>query len=319
MRDPYEVLGVAKDASAKDIKSAYRKLAKKYHPDQNPDDPKAQERFAEATQAYDVVGDDNKRAAYDRGEIDGAGKPRFAGFEGAAGGGGSYGGFRRTQRGPGGVHFEFRGAGPGPGDDPFADPSDIFAEIFGSSFAGKAKTGPRPGARGASASSASADVTATLDVTLEEVAAAAKVTANLPNGRRIAVKLPAYVEDGQTIRLKGQGDATPLGGAGDAHVTIRFRRHPRFRVDGRDLHIGVQVPLADAVLGKKLPVDTLEGKVAVTIPAWSSSDRSLRIKGRGLPLKSGGRGDLYANVRIMLPEGDAELEALMQRRRDAEA
>src|SRR5690606_14879671 len=103
MRDPYEVLGVAKNASAKDIKSAYRKLAKKYHPDQNPDDPKAQERFAEATQAYDVVGDEKKRAAFDRGEIDGAGKPRFTGFEGfeGAAGDGSYGGFRRTQRGPG--------------------------------------------------------------------------------------------------------------------------------------------------------------------------------------------------------------------------
>jgi len=318
MRDPYEVLGVAKNASAKDIKSAYRKLAKKYHPDQNPDDPKAQERFAEATQAYDVVGDDNKRAAYDRGEIDGAGKPRFAGFEGAAGEA-PYGGFRRAQRGPGGVHFEFRGAGPGPGEDPFADPGDIFAEIFGNAFAGKAKSGPRPGAGTSRVSSAGADVTAMLDVTLEEVASAAKVTANLPNGRRIAVKLPSYVEDGQTIRLKGQGDPSPLGGAGDAHVTIRFRRHPRFRVEGRDLHVGVQVPLADAVLGKKLPVETLDGKVAVTLPAWSSCDRSLRIKGKGLPLKTGGRGDLYANVRIMLPEGDAELEALMQKRRDAEA
>ncbi|NMG38861.1 DnaJ domain-containing protein [Chelativorans sp. ZYF759] len=318
MRDPYEVLGVAKNASAKDIKSAYRKLAKKYHPDQNPDDPKAQERFAEATQAYDIVGDDNKRAAFDRGEIDGAGKPRFTGFEGAAGDG-TYGGFRRTQRGPGGAHFEFRGAGPG--DDPFADPGDIFAEIFGNAFAGKAKTGPRPGAGAASGAGRTApprgDVTATLDVTLEEVASAAKVTANLPNGRRIAVKLPSYVEDGQTIRLKGQGDATPLGGAGDAHVTIRFRRHPRFRVEGRDLHLGVQVPLADAVLGTKIPVETLDGKVAVTIPAWTSSDRSLRIKGKGLPLKTGGRGDLYANVRIMLPEGDAELEALMRKRRDA--
>jgi DnaJ-class molecular chaperone len=316
MRDPYEVLGVAKNASAKDIKSAYRKLAKKYHPDQNPDDPKAQERFAEATQAYDVVGDEKKRAAFDRGEIDGAGKPRFTGFEGfeGAAGDGSYGGFRRTQRGPGGVHFEFRGAGQG--EDPFGDPSDIFAEIFGNAFAGKTKTGPRPGAGGARASASGADVAATLDVTLEEVASAAKVTANLPNGRRIAVKLPAYVEDGQTIRLKGQGDASPLGGAGDAHVTIRFRRHPRFRVEGRDLHVGVQVPLADAVLGTKIPVETLEGKVAVTIPAWSSSDRSLRIKGKGLPLKSGGRGDLYANVRIMLPEGDSELEALMRRRRE---
>jgi DnaJ-class molecular chaperone len=316
MRDPYDVLGVARNASAKDIKSAYRKLAKKYHPDQNPDDPKAQERFAEATQAYDVVGDEKNRAAYDRGEIDAAGKPRFAGFEGFGGGpGGGQGGFRRSSHGPGGAHFEFRGGSPG--GEAFDDPSDIFAEIFGNAFSGKAKAGPRPGGGARRASGSGADVTATLDVSLEEVASAAKVTANLPNGRRIAVKLPAYVEDGQTIRLKGQGEPSPLGGAGDAHVTIRFRRHPRFRVEGRDLHAAVQLPLADAVLGKKVPVETLEGKVAVTIPPWSSSDRSLRIKGKGLPLKTGERGDLYANVRIMLPEGgDPELEALMRKRRE---
>jgi DnaJ-class molecular chaperone len=314
MRDPYEVLGVARGASAKDIKSAYRKLAKKYHPDQNPDDPKAQERFAEATQAYDVVGDEKTRAAYDRGEIDAGGKPRFAGFEGAAGEN-PFGGFRRAGRGPGGMHFEFRSNRPG--DDPFADPSDILSEIFGQAFKQQTRTGPGPGAGGAGRAAASgADVAATLDVSLDEVLKASKVTANLPGGRRIAVKLPAYVEDGQTIRLKGQGEPSPLGKPGDALVTIRFKKHPRFRVEGRDLHLGVPVPLADAVLGAKIPVETLDGKVAIAIPPWSSSDRSLRLKGRGLPLKAGGRGDLYANLRIMLPEGgDDELEALMKKSR----
>jgi DnaJ-class molecular chaperone len=314
MRDPYDVLGVAKNASAKEIKAAYRKLAKKYHPDQNPDDPKAQERFAEATQAYDVVGDAKTRAAFDRGEIDAHGKPRFAGFEGFEGAheGGPFSGFRRTGRGPDGTHFEFRTSGVG------EDPDDILSEIFGHAFSRQSRPGGRAsaGAAGRTASSG-ADMTATLDVSLEEVASAAKVTANLPNGRRIAVKLPAYVEDGQTIRLKGQGEASPLGKPGDAHVTIRFRKHPRFRVDGRDLHVAVPVSLADAVLGAKVPVETLDGKVAVTIPPWSSSDRSLRLKGRGLPLKTGGRGDLYANVRIMLPEGgDDELEASMRKRRE---
>ncbi len=310
MRDPYEVLGVAKGASAKEIKSAYRKLAKKYHPDQNPDDPKAQERFAEATQAYDIVGDEKNRGAYDRGEIDAQGKPRFAGFE-TAGGADPFGGFRRSGRGPGGMHFEFRSNRPG--EDPFGDTGDIFSEIFGQAFS-QGAGGPQQRTRRAAAPGG--DVTATLDVTLEEVASAAKVTAELPGGRRIAVKLPSYVEDGQTIRLKGQGEVSPLGQPGDALVTVRFRRHPKFRVEGRDLHIAVPVPLADAVLGAKVPVETLSGKVALAVPAWSSSDRSLRIKGRGLPLKGGGHGDLYANIRVMLPEDkDPELEALARKLR----
>jgi curved DNA-binding protein CbpA len=144
MRDPYQVLGVPRDASAKDIKSAYRKLAKKYHPDQNPDDPKAQERFAEATQAYDVVGDEKARAAYDRGEIDAAGKPRFAGFEGFEGAGQDpFGGFRRSGRGPGGMHFEFRGGRPG--EEPFGDPNDILSEIFGQAFSQQARPGTGQG------------------------------------------------------------------------------------------------------------------------------------------------------------------------------
>ena len=134
MRDPYEVLGVAKNASAKDIKSAYRKLAKKHHPDQNPDDPKAKDRFAAANQAYEILGDDKTRAAFDRGEIDADGKPRFQGFEGAAGSD-PFAGFRRQQGGPGGAHFEFRGGGPG-GGNPFGGDAgdDIFSQIFGNAF-----------------------------------------------------------------------------------------------------------------------------------------------------------------------------------------
>ena len=154
-----------------------------------------------------------------------------------------------------------------------------------------------------------------LDVTVEEVATATKVTATFPHGKTISVKLPAYVEDGQTIRLKGQGEPG-LGGPGDAMVKVRFARHGRYRVEGRDLRADVEVPLADAVLGAKVAVDTPTGKVAVTVPAWSSSDKVLRLKGRGLPLKSGGHGDLYAHVRVMLPEEpDAELEALIRQRR----
>lgn len=309
MRDPYEVLGVAKNASAKDIKSAYRKLAKKHHPDQNPDDPKAKDRFAAANQAYEIVGDEKTRAAFDRGEIGPDGKPRFQGFEGAAGAGGDpFAGFRR-QQGPGGARFEFRSGRPG--GDPFDGNSDIFSQIFGDAFSGM-RGGAGAGAGAGRQQATAADINVTLDITVEEAATAEKVTAMFPDGRKVAVKLPAFVEDGQTIRLKGQGEQGP-GQPGDALVKIRFRRHPRYRVEGRDLHADLPVTLADAVLGAKVAVETPTGKLAVNVPAWSSSDKVLRLKGRGLPEKAGGHGDLYAHVRIMLPEGGSSaLEALLR-------
>ncbi|HRP78059.1 MAG TPA: DnaJ C-terminal domain-containing protein [Aquamicrobium sp.] len=324
MRDPYDVLGVAKNASHKDIKSAFRKLAKKYHPDQNPDDPKAKDLFAEVNQAYEIVGDEEKRGQFDRGEIDATGKPRFAGFEGGAHGD-PFAAFRRAQGaqgGPGGAHFEFRTSG-GEG----FDAGDIFSELFGtrrgpggmgSGMGGG--PGGGMGGRSRSAAPAGADLNVVLDVTIEEAARADKVAAHFPDGRKVGIKLPAFVEDGQTIRLKGQGQPSPFGGKpGDALVRIRFRPHSLYRVEGRDLHVDVPVPLADAVLGAKVPVETPHGRLAVAVPAWSSSDRRLRLKGKGLPLKSGGHGDLYAHVRIMLPEGDHALEALMRKERSADA
>lgn len=307
MQNPYEVLGVAKNASAKDIKSAFRKLAKKHHPDQNPNDPKAKDRFAAINQAYEIVGDEKQRAAFDRGEIGPDGKPVFHGFEGAAGGD-PFGGFR-TRQGPGGSRFEFRTSTMG--GDPLGGNDDIFSELFGQAFS------QRGGAGRAQRAQPGADINVTMDVSIEEAATAAKVTAVFPNGKTISVKLPNYVEDGQTIRLKGQGEPG-FGGPGDALVKIRFRKHPRYRVEGRDLHVDLPVPLADAVLGEKVAVETPTGKVAVTVPAWSSSDKVLRLKGRGLPEKAGGHGDLYAHVRVMLPEQhDAELEALMKRQRSS--
>ncbi|MBI1621969.1 DnaJ C-terminal domain-containing protein [Aquamicrobium zhengzhouense] len=309
MRDPYDVLGVAKNASAKDIKSAFRRLAKKYHPDQNPDNPKAKDSFAEVNQAYEVLGDETKRGQFDRGEIDAAGKPRFADF---GPGGDPFGGFRRSGAGGPGSHFEFRTSGPGGG----FDASDIFSDLFGGGFS----RGASGGAQRRAGASSGGDINVTLDVTIEEIATAAKVTAMFPDGRKVGIKLPAFVEDGQTIRLKGQGEGSPLGGQpGDALVKVRLRPHPVYRVEGRDLHVDVPVALADAVLGGKVPVETPHGRFAVAVPAWSSSDRKLRLKGKGLPLKNGGQGDLYAHVQIMLPEGDAELEAYAQRLREGEA
>lgn len=309
MRDPYEVLGVARNASSKDIKSAFRKLAKKHHPDQNPNDPKAKDRFAAANQAYEILGDEKTRAAFDRGEIDADGKPRFQGFEGA--GGDPFAGFRR-QQGPGASHFEFRSSG----GSPFGDGAgDIFSQIFGDAFNQQRPGGGMGGAGGERRRQAptGGDLNVALDITIEEAAAAEKVTAIFPDGRKIAVKLPNYVEDGQTIRLKGQGEQG-YGQPGDALIKVRFRRHPRYRVEGRDLHADLPVSLHDAVLGAKVAVETPTGRIALAVPAWSSSDKVLRIKGRGLPEKAGGHGDLYVHVRIMLPEGgDPDLEALVKK------
>lgn len=317
MRDPYDVLGVKKTASDKEIKSAFRKLAKKHHPDQNPDDPSAQEKFAAANQAYEILGDAEKRKQYDRGEIDAQGRPRFhPGMGGGHAGEDPFAAFRRAG-GARGQRFEFRSGRGGP-DMQFGDASDIFSEIFGQAFSGGAQAGPRAGGPfGArpGAAQRGADIQATIEVSVEEMATGAKVAAVFPTGRKLSIKLPDYVEDGQVIRLKGQGEAGPGGQPGDALLTIRVRQGGRWSVEGRDLHVDLPVSLADAVLGAKLPLETPTGRIAVAVPAWSSSDKVLRLKGRGLPLKGGGHGDLYVHLRVMLPEGgDAELEKLMRAR-----
>lgn len=305
MRDPYDVLGVPKNASSKDIKSAYRKLAKKYHPDQNPNDPQAKDQFAAANQAYEILGDEKQRAAFDRGEIGPDGKPLFHGYE-SAGGGDPFAAFR--QRG-GDANFDFRSASGHPfGGASGGNAEDIFSEIFGDAFAGG---GNRQSARPRKVPKGD-DISATLDISIEEMATAARVNAYFPDGRKLAIKLPDFVEDSQTIRLKGQGMQGP-GGAGDALVKIRLRAHPRYRVEGRDLHVDLPVQLRDAVLGATVPVETPTGRLGIKVPAWSSSDKIMRLKGKGLPLKNGGHGDLYAHVRIMLPSGgDQDIEALMR-------
>ncbi|MCO5160074.1 MAG: DnaJ domain-containing protein [Mesorhizobium sp.] len=307
MRNPYDVLGVAKTASSKEIKAAFRKAAKQHHPDQNPNDPKAKDRFAAVNQAYEILGDEKRRGEFDRGEIDAEGKPRFAGFEGAGAGGDPFAGFRRSGQGPGGARFEFRTAG-GPGGGAGFGAGDIFGDLFGSAF-GRGE--PEFATRGAPSS----DMKVNLDISIEEAATGIRKATLFPDGRKVGVQLPHYVEDGQEIRLKGEGALLPTGGRGDAVVKIRLRRHPRYTLDGRDLRVDLPVSLKDAVLGAKLPVETLGGRVAVTVPPWSSSDRVLRIKGRGLPTKTGDKADLYVHVRVMLPEGgDHELEALMKKR-----
>ncbi|AGF74239.1 heat shock protein DnaJ [Bartonella australis AUST/NH1] len=296
MRDPYTVLGVERTAKPQEIKSAFRKLAKKYHPDHNADDAKAKERFSEVNQAYEIIGDKNKKAQFDRGEIDAEGKPIHQAY-------GAGGNFRNRQNPFSGETrgFDFNSSG-GAG----FDVNDIFRDLFGKGEGFPNSTKYNPSQRGS-------HVRANLSVTLEQIVGAEKVEAIFPNGKKLKIKLPAYVENEQTIRLKGQGEESPYGQAGDALVTIHIQKHPRFRVEGRALHLDLPVSLKHAVLGTKEEVETLEGRVVLTIPAWSSSDRVLRLKGKGLRLKNGERDDLYVHIRVMLPESrDAALEQFLR-------
>lgn len=315
MRDPYDVLGVGRSASADEIKKAFRRLAKKHHPDQNRDDPKAQEAFAEVNAAYEILGDTAKKGQFDRGEIDAEGKPRFTGHPG--------GGF--DFRSGGGPFGGGRGGRPGHGGGPEFD--DFLTDILGQAFGGRARAGMGggpggmgggPGGMGgagrAGPRTRGEDVEVEARVSLEDVAAHAKIRVELPTGRTLDVQLPEGVSDRQQIRLKGQGHTgTP---SGDAIVTVVFERHPQFRVNGHDLEIDAPVTLEDAVLGGRVRVPTLSGAVELNLPAGTTGAKELRLKGKGLPTKAGGHGNLYVKPRIVLPEtGDAELAAFLQARR----
>jgi DnaJ-class molecular chaperone len=319
MRDPYEVLGVARGASAAEIKSAFRKLAKKHHPDANKNDSKAASRFSELNAAYEIVGDAEKRKAFDRGEIDAEGKPRFQGFGPGAGAGGtdregvfetfSYGpeGFQRGGGGAGG----FRGGAGGGGFE------DILKEMFGGRTGAR---GARPGGfqfeQENSARQGGQDIAATLTITLAEAAEGAKKRVHLPTGKEVEVKIPAGLAEGQQIRLKGQGMPGPRGRAGDVLITVAVAPHPLFVREGADLRLELPITLYEAVLGGKVRVPTLDGAVELAIPAGTSSGRTFRLKGKGFPAKDRA-GDLLATARIVLPEGnDAELEELMKKWRD---
>ena len=308
MRDPYETLGVSKGANEGEIKSAYRKLAKKLHPDANKHDPKAASRFAELNAAYEIVGDDDKRKAFDRGEIDAEGKPRFQGFGGGGfhpGQGGSQ--FESFSFGPEGFQRAGRGGGFGGG----GGFEDLLRGMFGGATRGARGGGTfEPEDFGGPATGQ--DLQAALTVTLPEAARGSKARVHLPTGKDIEVKIPAGITSGQTIRLKGQGWPSASGKAGDALITVNVAPHPLFKPDGTDLRLELPVTLYEAVLGGKIRVPTLDGAVELAIPAGTSSGRTFRLKGKGLKAKSG-TGDLLATVRIVLPEGsDEELKALMK-------
>jgi DnaJ-class molecular chaperone len=309
-------LGVSKNASAAEIKSAFRRQAKKLHPDANKHDPKAAARFAELNAAYEILGEADKRKAFDRGEIDAEGKPRFQGFEGFGAGRGPGAGFGQDGTFEtftwGRDGFQRAGGRASGGFSGFSGFEDILKEAFGGRGGRSGGVQFDQESRGGGGQ----DVTAALTITLPEAAKGTKKRVQLPTGKAVEVTIPPGLNDGQTIRLKGQGVASVRGHAGDLLITVSIARHPLFTRDGVDLRLELPITLYEAVLGAKVRVPTLDGAVELAIPAGTNSGRTFRLKGKGFPAKDGA-GDLLAAVRIMLPErGDAELDELMRRWRD---
>lgn len=299
MADPYSLLGVARGADEAAIKSAYRKLAKALHPDRNKDNPKAAEKFSEVTRAYDLLSDKDKRAQFDRGEIDADGNPTHPFGFGGGPGGGTYN--RSGRAGPSG--FEFGGEG--------ADFGDIFENLFsggrgrgGGGFGGFGGGRAAPPEKGAS-------ITYRLAVDFVDAATRAPQRITLADGKTIDLKLPAGVESGTQMRLPGKGQPGP-GGAGDAIVTIEVKSHPFYTRDGDNVRLDLPVTLGEAVNGGKIKVPTVDGPVMLGVPAGARSGQTLRLKGKGFTRKDGTRGDQLVTLMIDVPADDAALKAFVQ-------
>jgi DnaJ-class molecular chaperone len=285
--DPYDVLGIKKDATPEEIRAAYRKRAKKLHPDLNPGDSQAEQRFKELNAANDLLSDPEKRGRFDRGEIDASGteKPRQRYYRDFEAGGPEPGAYRSAA-----------------GYADFGDASDIFSDLFGG---GRAGTGGHGNFR-----MRGSDVHYRLEVDFLDAVNGATRQVTLADGKPIDVAIPAGMREGQALRLKGKGEPG-LGGAeaGDALIEIGIRPHAFFVRDGEDIRLDLPISLREAVLGGKVPVPTPTGPVVATVPKWSSSGKVLRLKGRGVPMRTGHAGDLYVTLRIVLPdEPDPALE-----------
>ncbi|GGB58945.1 molecular chaperone DnaJ [Blastomonas aquatica] len=297
MSDPYAILGVSKGASEKDIKSAYRKLAKELHPDYNKDNAVAAARFSEVTRAYDLLSDKDKRARFDRGEIDIDGNPAAPfGFGGG-------GGFRQQGRTSENAGFS------GFGNDG-VDFADIFDGLFGGLGGGSTYRGGAGGARGAAPKGA--NVAYKLAVDFTDAAALKPQRITLADGKTIDLKLPHGVETGTNMRLTGKGQPGP-GGAGDGIVTIEVRPHRFFRRDGDNVRLDLPISLKEAVAGGEVRVPTVDGAVMMKIKPGSQSGQQMRLKGRGFHGKAGVRGDQIIELQIRLPEGgDAALTQFVE-------
>ena len=281
--DPYKTLGVKKDASQEEIQKAYRRRAKKLHPDLNPGDKQAEEQFKEVSAAYDLLSDTEKRARFDRGEIDASGAERPE---------------RQYYRDFG----ERRAGNPYASNAGFADFSDFADDDIMSAFFGRA--GQRNRTRRGS------DARYSLDIDFLDAVNGGTRTITLPDGSTLDVKIPPGIRDGQVLRLRGKGQSGfGDGPPGDALIEVHVRPHPLFRREGDDIHIELPVPVRDAVLGGKLRVPTPTGTVTMTIPKWSNTGAKLRLKGKGTRRSNGTRGDEFVTLKIVLPEKpDPELE-----------
>jgi len=292
MKDPYTVLGVAKNASPDDLKKSYRRLAKKFHPDLNPNNKTTEQKFKEVTAAYELLSDPEKRARYDRGEIDESG----------------------AEKAPRGFSYSHSSGGPrGHGAPEGFSVEDILAEILGGGFRGSGG-GFRGG--GAGFRQRGADTQHALKIPFLEAALGAKKRITMPDGRSLDLSIPAGIESGQTLRLKGQGMGGRGGGpAGDALIEIDVEPHPFFQRKGRDIHTEVPVTLPEAVLGAKITVPTIHGAVTVKVPRGANTGSMLRLKGKGLPAGAGNAvGDQYVKLRVVLPDPpDPELTEFLER------
>lgn len=294
MRDPYEVLGVAKNASDKDIQKAYRKLAKELHPDLNPDKPEVEDKFKEVSATYRLLSDPEQRRRYDAGEIDAEGveKPQYEFYRGFA------------DRGPGASTFRQEGF------ESATDFEDFLSGIFGGMGAG----GPGGARRQREFRAKGSDVNYTLRVGFIEAAKGGRRRVSLPDGRTLDVNIPEGTRDKQTLRLKGQGNPGFGGGpAGDAYVEIRVDPHPYFTLKDDNIHVEVPVTLKEAVLGGRIEVPTIDGPVKMTVPKGSNTGTTLRLKERGIKdRKSGQRGHEYVTLKVTLPDKpDAALEKFL--------
>jgi DnaJ-class molecular chaperone len=297
--DLYQQLGVKRGASDAEIKKAYRSLAKQLHPDRNKDNPKASERFGKVTQAYDILSDKDRRAKYDRGEIDEEGNPRMPFGAGFGGGGGT-----RSSTGRSSGGFEGMGGGF---DASTADLSDLFEGLFGAATGGSRRGGFEGFGRRARPPQKGADVAYRLKVPFIDAATQKPQRVTLQAGKTVDLKLPNGVDSGTKIRLAGQGQPGPAGN-GDAIVTIEIAPHAFFIRDGKDIRLALPITLKEAVQGAKVRAPPPEGPVMLTVPKGSSSGKVLRLKGKGFTDKAGKRGDQLVTLSIELPAGDAELE-----------